>query len=98
MSTKPPVAGTASRPRLTVASGSRYDASVTSGGSVPARGPRCARCEVPITWAGNPHRPFCSLTCRLIDLGVWLDERYRLAGDSMADESEADDRVPSGSG
>jgi endogenous inhibitor of DNA gyrase (YacG/DUF329 family) len=20
----------------------------------------------------------CSLTCRLIDLGVWLDERYRI--------------------
>jgi uncharacterized protein len=31
-----------------------------------------------VGWAGNPHRPFCSLTCRLLDLGVWLDEGYRI--------------------
>jgi hypothetical protein len=24
------------------------------------------------------NRPFCSLTCRLIDLGTWLDEHYRI--------------------
>jgi len=30
------------------------------------------------SWLGNPERPFCSLTCRLIDLGGWLDERYRI--------------------
>jgi endogenous inhibitor of DNA gyrase (YacG/DUF329 family) len=72
-------------PQLTPAARRRYDASVTAAARVPA-------------WAGNPHRPFCSLTCRLIDLGVWLDERYRVAGDAMADESEADDRVPSGTG
>jgi endogenous inhibitor of DNA gyrase (YacG/DUF329 family) len=29
----------------------------------------------------NPHRPFCSLTCRLVDLGVWLDEGYRIPAD-----------------
>jgi endogenous inhibitor of DNA gyrase (YacG/DUF329 family) len=29
-------------------------------------------------WRDNPQRPFCSLTCRLIDLGRWLDERYRV--------------------
>jgi len=29
-------------------------------------------------WLGNSQRPFCSLTCRLIDLGVWLDEGYRI--------------------
>jgi endogenous inhibitor of DNA gyrase (YacG/DUF329 family) len=61
-----------------------------------ARSPRCARRATPIAWSGNPHRPFCSLACRLIDVGVWLDERYRVAGDAVADES--DDRVPSGSG
>jgi len=51
-----------------------------------------------MAWSGNPHRPFCSLGCRLIDLGVWLDERYRVPGDAMADESGADDRVPPGRG
>ena len=29
----------------------------------------------------NPHRPFCSLTCHLVDLGVWLDEGYRVPAD-----------------
>ena len=32
-------------------------------------------------WERNPHRPFCSLTCRLVDLGVWLDEGYRVPAD-----------------
>jgi endogenous inhibitor of DNA gyrase (YacG/DUF329 family) len=39
-------------------------------------------------WRGNPQRPFCSLTCRLIDLGGWLDERYRIAS---RDEDEGSD-------
>jgi endogenous inhibitor of DNA gyrase (YacG/DUF329 family) len=38
----------------------------------------CPTCKARVAWHGNPHRPFCSLTCRLIDLGVWLDERYRI--------------------
>jgi uncharacterized protein len=42
------------------------------------RGVTCPTCRARTTWGGNPRRPFCSLTCRLIDLGVWLDERYRL--------------------
>ena len=32
-----------------------------------------------------PHFPFCSRRCRLIDLGRWLNEEYRLP----ADEGEA---------
>jgi uncharacterized protein len=42
------------------------------------RGVTCPTCRARTAWDGNPHRPFCSLTCRLIDLGVWLDERYRV--------------------
>jgi len=29
----------------------------------------------------NPYRPFCSERCRLIDLGQWLEEGYRVAGE-----------------
>jgi endogenous inhibitor of DNA gyrase (YacG/DUF329 family) len=43
-----------------------------------ARGVTCPRCRARTAWEGNPTRPFCSLTCRLIDLGVWLDEQYRI--------------------
>src|SRR5260370_11737524 len=42
-----------------------------------ARRVRCAACGAPAAWEGDPNRPFCSFTCRLVDLGVWLDGRYR---------------------
>jgi uncharacterized protein len=47
----------------------------------------CPTCQLSTPWHGNPHRLFCSLTCRLVDLGVWLDERYRIAAEPAADES-----------
>jgi endogenous inhibitor of DNA gyrase (YacG/DUF329 family) len=43
------------------------------------RGVHCPTCGAATVWHDNPQRPFCSLTCRLIDLGDWLDERYRIA-------------------
>lgn len=46
----------------------------------------CPTCRAKTAWLGNPHRPFCSVTCRLIDLGLWLDERYRVPVDLAADE------------
>ncbi|MFZ5926055.1 MAG: DNA gyrase inhibitor YacG [Acidobacteriota bacterium] len=38
---------------------------------------RCPICrkEVPF---GAPEMPFCSERCRLIDLGKWADEEYRI--------------------
>ncbi len=40
---------------------------------------RCPTCRKIFTWdAKAPWRPFCSQRCRLIDLGEWLDEGYRL--------------------
>jgi len=48
---------------------------------------RCPACRTPTSWDGNPHRPFCSVTCRLIDLGRWLDERYRIG--RQRDEDDA---------
>jgi endogenous inhibitor of DNA gyrase (YacG/DUF329 family) len=38
----------------------------------------CPTCNARASWQGNVHRPFCSLTCRLVDLGVWLDEGDRV--------------------
>ncbi|MFQ5899873.1 MAG: DNA gyrase inhibitor YacG [Candidatus Methylomirabilia bacterium] len=40
----------------------------------------CPACKRTVSWQDNSHRPFCSLTCRLVDLGVWLDEGYRISG------------------
>ncbi len=50
---------------------------------------KCPQCQELSQWQGNPHRPFCSERCRLIDLGQWADESYRISGppqDSISDE------------
>lgn len=41
----------------------------------------CPRCGQRREWHGNPHRPFCSERCRLVDLGAWLDERHAIPGE-----------------
>jgi hypothetical protein len=71
---------------------------VNRDGSARTRRARCPHCGGETAWHGNPHRPFCSLSCRLIDLGVWLDERYRIRGAELSSESTADDAAPHGSG
>jgi len=41
---------------------------------------KCPNCRTEVEWKNNPHRPFCSERCRLIDLGAWVEERYRIPG------------------
>jgi endogenous inhibitor of DNA gyrase (YacG/DUF329 family) len=40
---------------------------------------KCPICGKPIEWEGNPYRPFCSERCRIIDLGKWASEEYRVS-------------------
>ena len=47
----------------------------------------CPNCKKPVTWNDNPDRPFCSEKCRLIDLGNWSDEAYRVPGQSLSEEN-----------
>lgn len=51
---------------------------------------RCPRCGARVSWAGNENRPFCSEKCRLIDLGRWADEDYRIAGQPALPVDEED--------
>ncbi len=57
-------------------------------------GPRCPTCGGPVAWADNLARPFCCLTCTLVDLGGWLDETHRIAGDPIPSEPSSDADVP----
>jgi endogenous inhibitor of DNA gyrase (YacG/DUF329 family) len=41
----------------------------------------CTTCKNKTTWEENPWRPFCSERCKLIDLGKWISEEYRIAGE-----------------
>lgn len=50
----------------------------------------CPRCGVRVAWDGNEFRPFCSEKCRLIDLGRWSDEDYRIVGDQAPVEDTED--------
>jgi endogenous inhibitor of DNA gyrase (YacG/DUF329 family) len=47
---------------------------------------RCPICRKRVEWEGNPFRPFCSERCKLIDLGNWLSERYRISTPMEAHE------------
>jgi endogenous inhibitor of DNA gyrase (YacG/DUF329 family) len=50
---------------------------------------RCPICDRPMEGAGRaewPQFPFCSARCRLIDLGRWLGEGYRIP-DRSVDEA-----------
>jgi hypothetical protein len=54
----------------------------------------CPGCGAPTVFGpSNPFRPFCSERCRLIDLGEWAAESYRVpvhpgAGTPDAPEGE----------
>jgi endogenous inhibitor of DNA gyrase (YacG/DUF329 family) len=55
---------------------------------------KCPTCHREAEWENNPHRPFCSDRCQLIDLGRWTEERYRIPGNetqSPLDDKDDDD-------
>ncbi|GIX27588.1 DNA gyrase inhibitor YacG [Pelomicrobium sp. G1] len=52
----------------------------------PSRGRRlvrCPQCGKLVEWTPeNRFRPFCSERCKLIDLGQWANEGYRVPGET----------------
>ncbi len=50
----------------------------------------CPTCKKPVA-ADAKTFPFCSQRCRLVDLGNWLDGKYRIASanDERADDDDA---------
>ena len=50
---------------------------------------KCPTCGRLVDWnPANTHRPFCSERCKLIDLGAWLAEEHRVAGEEMPPTDE----------
>ncbi len=50
---------------------------------------RCPICRKPVAPRGeNRAFPFCSERCRLLDLGKWLGEEYRVPGPRAGDGAE----------
>nr|BFD60858.1 DNA gyrase inhibitor YacG [Bdellovibrio sp. CKG001]BFD64271.1 DNA gyrase inhibitor YacG [Bdellovibrio sp. HM001] len=57
---------------------------MTESQSRQVKCPQCGRLALYST--ENPFRPFCSERCRLIDLGEWASESYRIpVKDSSSD-------------
>lgn len=51
----------------------------------------CPTCGRKIPWStDNRWRPFCCERCRLIDLGEWLGENMRIAGEDAPPEDSDD--------
>jgi endogenous inhibitor of DNA gyrase (YacG/DUF329 family) len=47
---------------------------------------KCPTCRTDVEWVPeNKWRPFCSDRCRLIDLGAWATDQYRVAGETPLD-------------
>jgi endogenous inhibitor of DNA gyrase (YacG/DUF329 family) len=52
---------------------------------------KCPTCRKETAWEDNPYRPFCSDRCRVIDLGSWAQERYRISGEEREIPSDDDE-------
>jgi len=49
----------------------------------------CPRCGAAVQWTvESKWRPFCSERCKLIDLGEWAAERYRVPAVDPPDPGE----------
>jgi endogenous inhibitor of DNA gyrase (YacG/DUF329 family) len=51
----------------------------------------CPQCGKLVVWdVNNPYRPFCSERCKLIDLGQWAAESYRIPETGKDPEKQED--------
>ena len=51
---------------------------------------KCPTCNKPAQWENNLYRPFCSERCKLVDLGKWVNEEYRVPGREVSPEPHED--------
>ena len=50
---------------------------------------KCPHCrKETVLGPENPFRPFCSERCKMIDLGTWASEGYRVPGERAPQEDE----------
>ncbi|SIS98899.1 DNA gyrase inhibitor YacG [Neptunomonas antarctica] len=62
---------------------------------------KCPQCAGPSLWdPSNSSRPFCSDRCKLIDLGAWASEEYKIPqqpSDEFDDDYSGSDVINSNS-
>ncbi|MCX7184170.1 MAG: DNA gyrase inhibitor YacG [Nitrosospira sp.] len=53
----------------------------------------CPQCGRVIVWdSANRYRPFCSERCKMIDLGQWATESYRIPETEKQEDWEIKDK------
>jgi len=56
---------------------------------------RCPQCGAAVEWSpASRWRPFCSERCKLIDLGAWASEAYRVPAEEARDDDARGDADP----
>ena len=51
----------------------------------------CPQCGANVVWdAASRYRPFCSERCKMIDLGAWATESYRIPVAEDKDTADED--------
>ncbi len=48
----------------------------------------CPVCKKKTIWEENTWKPFCSERCKLIDLGKWATEDYKVPGEETEEREE----------
>jgi uncharacterized protein len=49
----------------------------------------CPNCKAPSEFSPqNPYRPFCSERCKMIDLGEWANESYKIPDKTPPKDSD----------
>ena len=55
----------------------------------------CPTCKCSLEWnPENPHRPFCSERCKLMDLGAWANEDYRIPAEPFDATAPEEEEMP----
>ena len=49
---------------------------------------KCPRCSISFEYYSSEFRPFCSDKCKMIDLGLWLTENYKVPSKNPLTDSD----------
>ena len=55
---------------------------------------RCPKCGRRGKWLAGGYAPFCSERCKLIDMGHWFDEGYRISEPLRPDHFSGYENLP----
>lgn len=53
----------------------------------------CPICKKTTPWEENAWRPFCSEKCKLIDLGKWALEEYRIPDEKIKENENENGEI-----